>query len=230
MPAPGSSGRSRFQRDSPDTPCHVSGMRTLSDRLREQAQADADDRDLTSRTDRRRAQNTRETALKDLAVALVGLKPKQLERFELSEQLLSAIASAQAMKSPNARNRQVSVVRQHLRDLGPGVELIEARLAALKGGSAAPGAMPAAVAASEPPSNSALAAWLERLVSEGDPALEELLGAHPEADRQSIRQAARAAAKVRQTGGLASAVKRADERLRKELEPLVLVAPQPSAS
>lgn len=195
-------------------------MRSLSDRLNEQAKVDADDRDLTSRTDRRRAQSSRETALKDLATELVALKPRQLDRFALSDELLAAIAEAQVIKSSAARNRQVSVVRQHLRDLGPNVSAIEAQLAALKGGPPVPtSSLPPAPPPVPSPNRALLLEWAERLVSDGDSALEAFLSSHPEADRQALRQAARAAVKVRQIGGSASAIERADERLRRGVEP-----------
>jgi len=42
-----------------------------------------------------------------------------------------------------------------------------------------------------PPSFLRLEAWRERLIAEGDAALDELLAQHPSADRQHLRQLAR---------------------------------------
>jgi ribosome-associated protein len=195
-------------------------MRSLADRLREQFKAEADDRDLTSRTDRRREQNVREDALKALAVGLVSLKAKQLERLPKSELLLYAIEEAQRLRSPMARNRQVNVVRQHLRDLAPeAVEVLEAGLDALKRGALpeliAPVVDAPPVAA---PSTSALSLWSQRLVDDGDAALDAFVLAHPDADRQALRQHARALAKLRRAASGGNALVRAEQRLRAEVE------------
>jgi ribosomal 50S subunit-associated protein YjgA (DUF615 family) len=138
----------------------MGAMRTLSDRLRERAKAEADDRDLTSRSDLRREQQVRETALKRLATTLVNLKPKQLERLALDEPLLEAIALARSMPTALALNRQIG----------------------------------------------------------GDAGLAAFLELHPEADRQALRQAARAAMKARESGLPLRSIKKADERLRRSLE------------
>jgi ribosome-associated protein len=191
-------------------------MRSLADRFHEQALADADERDLISRTDRRREQNTRETALKDLAVRLVALKARQLERMGLGEPIIIAIELAQAIKSPNARNRQVTVVRQHLRDLGPVVEDIDTRLKALLQG------LPLPDLAGAPEENNAeqaaeVLSWSERLITSGDTALEEFLHQYGDAERQQLRQQTRAAVKARR-GTDAPAIERAESRLRLSLQ------------
>ena len=188
-------------------------MRSLADRLHEQAKADADDRELTSRSDRRREQNARETELKALAVQLVGLKPQKLAQLGLEEQLVNAILTAQAIKSPNARNRQVSVVRQHLRELGQ--EAVDELVALLE--ARARGAVPLPPSPSGGgESASAAATWTERLVAEGDPALEELLQSYPEVERQVLRQRVRAVTKAGRVANTPE-LERARDRLRLEL-------------
>ncbi len=193
-------------------------MRTLASRRHEQAQAEADDRDLESRTDRRREQNTRESALKALAVRLVGLKLASLQRLALDERLLAAIREAQAMPSAPARNRQVNVVRQHLRELGPAAKELEERLQA-PGRELAPSVLPAAAEATPPvlSADTRALSWRERLIAEGDSALEELLAIYPAADRQLLRQRMREAAKA-QRAESAGASQRANARLQLELE------------
>jgi ribosomal 50S subunit-associated protein YjgA (DUF615 family) len=189
-------------------------MRKLSDRLREQAKAEADDRDLTSRSDLRREQNERETQLKRLAVELVRLTPRQLERLQLHELLLEAITHAQALSNEKAKNRQIGVVRQHLRDEPDDARELRERVRALKDGLL-PSVPPAR--APEPEANEAVAGWIERFIAEGDPALEEFFGRHPEADRQALRQGARALARARDLGVASTAAQRAEVRLREEL-------------
>lgn len=197
-------------------------MRTLADRQREREKAEADDRDLTSRTDRRREQSSREAALKRLARRLVGLKPHQLARLGLEEELRDAVDHARAIRSPNAQNRQIGVVRQHLRDMGAAAGALEQRLARVTGASSTPaelvrGAPPAQV--TPPPGGpmaDGLAPWLERLVGEGDAALEQLLAAHPALDRQQLRHQLRALVKARARASTADS-ERAKQRLRMTL-------------
>jgi len=189
-------------------------MRKLSDRLREQAKAEADDRDLTSRSDLRREQNTRETLLKRLAVDLVRLNPKQLERLQLHELLLESITHAQALSNEKAKNRQIGVVRQNLRDEPDDARALRERLAALKDGLL-PSVPPARAPA--PKANQAVEAWLERFIAEGDPAFDEFFALYPEADRQALRQGTRTLARARDVGVASAAAQRAEERLREEI-------------
>ncbi len=188
-------------------------MRKLSDRLREAAKAAADDRDLTSRSDLRREQNARETLLKRLAVDLVRLTPKQLERLQLNELLLDAITHAQALSNEKAKNRQIGVVRQNLRDEPDDARSLRERLAALKDG-----VLPSiAPRAPEPELNEDVESWVERFIADGDTAIEEFLGSYPEADRQALRQGTRAEARARDVGAGSPAVQRAAARLREEI-------------
>jgi ribosome-associated protein len=189
-------------------------MRTLADRRHEQAKADADDRDLTSRTDLRREQNAREAALKQLARRIVELKPQQLAALELEEALLEAVQLARALPHAGARNRQIAVVRQHLRDMGQRATAIETRL------NRGPSGAAAASSSGAPREASRALAWMERLASEGDRALAELCAQHPEAPRQQLRQQVRAVVKAR-GGSDFSAAARAERRLRLALESLL---------
>ena len=198
-------------------------MRTLADRLNEQAKAEADDRDLASRSDRRREQNSREKALKALATRLVALKLRQLERLPLDEETLRAVLTAQAISSANAKNRQVSVVRQHLRQLGPGAEDLEAQLEALLQGIALP-VLASTVVERSPVARVApvtqspdVLAWKERFAVEGDAGLDQFMGSYPHADRQLLRQQMRAVAKARRLADAMGAA-RAAFRLQIELE------------
>jgi ribosome-associated protein len=183
-------------------------MRTLADRKNEQAKADADDRDLESRTDRRRQQEAHETRLKALATRLCGMKPGALARFELDDELSAAIATAQAIRSAPARNRQVNVVRQHLRALGPALDALEQRLDA-------PARLGAPREVKVPPpraTSPVVLGWNERLADGGDAALAEFLELNPTADRQLLRQRMRELARAR-AGASAALVSAAEARL-----------------
>lgn len=181
-------------------------MRTLADRQHEQAKADADDRDLESRSDRRRREDAREASLKALAARLVASKAATLARLELDEELLDAIVTAQGIRSAPAHNRQVNVVRQHLRALGAEADQLLRRLDA-------PGqAAPSASAAAARPVRAEVKSWCERLEESGDAALEALVAAHPGADRQQLRQRMRELSRARAAGHAPSA-RRAEARL-----------------
>jgi ribosome-associated protein len=162
-------------------------MRTLANRRYEQERADADDRDLRSRTDAKRERVTEETALMELAKRLVELKDKRLERLALPEDVVEAVVFARSIQSAPALTRQLRLIRQHLRRLGR--QALEARL------DEAPPPKVAAPVAAPDEQTSAASVWLERLLEEGDVALEELLQQHPSADRQALRQQMRACAK-----------------------------------
>jgi ribosome-associated protein len=188
-------------------------MRTLADRQHEKAKADADDRDLESRSDRRRREDAHETRLKALAVRLVGMKAPAIARLGLDEELLQAINTAQVIRSAPARNRQVNVVRQHLRSLGPGLEALLERIEAPRSGQPAASAPPA-------PLRADAERWFERLSSEGDDALEELVGERPDADRQQLRQRMRELVRARMSQHTPS-IGRAELRLREALGALL---------
>jgi ribosomal 50S subunit-associated protein YjgA (DUF615 family) len=189
-------------------------VRTLADRRNEQAKANADDRELESRTDRRRQQDAHETMLKGVANRLVDAKPTVLQRLELDEELLAAIATAQAIRSAPARNRQVNVVRQHLRALGPSIDALVRRL---DGPSRSPVSHGAPTSKPGPAPSPAVQAWCERLAESGDNALEELVRLHPGADRQQLRQRMRELARA-SAQAHAPSVARAEARLRSLVE------------
>lgn len=148
--------------------------------------------------------------LKAVATRLVGAKPAALQRLGLDEELLGAIATAQVIRSAPARNRQVNVVRQHLRALGPELDALVRRLDA-------PGSARAASAPVAPPAApavpSAVKTWSERLAETGDEALAEFMQLHPDADRQQLRQRMRELSRARASAH-APSVGRAEARLR----------------
>jgi ribosome-associated protein len=194
-------------------------MRSLADREHEREIAEADDRDLSSRTDARSVRVAEETALKELAKALVELKPKHLDRLELPEDVYEAVRFGQSITSAIAFTRHIRRIRQHLRRIGRGP--IEAKLAALREGRLPSPTAPVASSKSAP--DTAVRRWLERIAGEGDAALEALFAEHPDADRQSIRQRARALSKARDVAVSATdrSVVRAEQQLAEGLRELV---------
>lgn len=198
-------------------------MRTLADRQHEKAKADADDRELESRSDRRRQQDARENLLKALAARLVGAKPAALERLDLDEELLAAVMLAKSIRSAPAHNRQVNVVRQHLRALGPAADALLRRLDSPSRGPAP--SSTAAVARVERPE---VRAWCERLKESGDAALDELLRVAPGSDRQVLRQRLRELMRVR-AAGPGAPVTRAEARLYTAVDAAFALGREPAA-
>lgn len=158
-------------------------MRKLSSIIAERERLDADDRDLRSRTDAKEERVAVETALADLAKALVETKPQWLEQLDLPESLFDAISDARLIKSAIARNRQMRIVRRELRD--GDWQRIRTLLAELEEhGTLLSEGRPTLPASDE-------AIWTLRLLRDGPPALDAFVKAYPQADRTRLRQLVR---------------------------------------
>ncbi len=125
------------------------------------------------------------TALQKLGEELVELKPAVLEKFPLPDDLLDAIKDAQRFKN-EAKRRQLQYIGKLMRNIEP--EPIQAALDKLRNKHSQ------ATAALHK-----LETLRDRIVEEGDKAIEEVLEIYPEADRQRLRQLARQAKKEQQT-------------------------------
>lgn len=158
-------------------------MRSLADRQRHDRLAEADDRVLESRSDRRRAQRSSEESLRRLALRLADLKRHQRGRLGLPSDLDDALAALEAIQSAAARERQVRMVRQILRSSD--AKAVEASLAA--------SVTPDRYQRSAGPEPAVAGGWLGRLLSEGDAALSELVRRHPLIERGRVRQLMRSA-------------------------------------
>ncbi len=163
-------------------------MRKLQDVLREHEKAEADDRDLRSRSDARTERRQEADALIALARALTSLPEKQFRRLELDESVLEAVVTARRITSPPALNRQMKLIRRALKaiDWEPLRDVVD-ELA--NPGRGAP--------------NVALSpggAWVERLVSGDAEAFSDFLAQHPRTPVSELRQAVRA---IEQAGGKA---------------------------
>ncbi|MEH0743082.1 ribosome-associated protein [Vibrio cholerae] len=129
--------------------------------------------------------------LQKLGEELVNLKPSVLEKFPLSEDLADAIRDAQRFKN-EARRRQLQFIGKLMRHEDP--EPIQAALDKIR---------------NKHSQTTALLHKLEqlrdRVVEEGDSAIEEVLTLYPDADRQRLRQLARQANKEKQANKPAKA-------------------------
>lgn len=127
-------------------------------------------------------------AAQDLGRALVELPPARysavMSKLELPDKLRDAIGDCRAMDAHGARRRQLQFVGKLMRSID--CEPVRQALAALEGKDR--------VAAAE---FHRLERWRERLIEEGDAALNEFIAAHPAADRQHLRQLATKARKER---------------------------------
>jgi ribosome-associated protein len=129
-----------------------------------------------------RSQKRREAlGVLELAEALVGLSPAQLSRVPVPEQTLPHIEETRRITSNIARKRQLAFLAKQMRKLDEGE--LQAMRDALDEKSAASRTEAAALHRVE--------AWRDRLLAGGDEALAEFLDAHPDADRQRLRQLVR---------------------------------------
>ncbi|MGB0622120.1 MAG: ribosome biogenesis factor YjgA [Myxococcota bacterium] len=130
-----------------------------------------------SRTELTRAAS----AVNKLGVALTRLSDPELDRLELSERLREEVERSRTLK-PRARGRQNRLIGQLLR--AEDHEAIAERLEALSTDRRA-GLHHERVTDR----------WVDRLIEEGDPAIDALLADFPDADRQRLRRLVRNARK-----------------------------------
>lgn len=126
-------------------------------------------------------------ALQNLGEALVALDPKRLRGLDLPERLVDAILQARGITAHEGRRRQIQYIGKLMRDVDP-VPL----QAALEGWAKGPKEENARFAALE--------RWRDRLLAEPD-ALEEFMGAYPQADRRHLESLVNDAKLERLRGG-----------------------------
>jgi ribosome-associated protein len=179
--------------------------------MADRARAEADDQDLTSRSDARTVRMTEADALLGIAGGLASLSPKQLELLELTDELMRAVLEARAIDSPGAKARQLKIVRRALKNTD--WESVQTRLDAIRSPSRFNPA-PVSLATQR---KRKLADLATHLIEGGDAALDAWCAEHEGADRSRLRQLVR---NVRaQTGeGQAAPLRRLTQALA-ELEP-----------
>lgn len=115
------------------------------------------------------------------ARALCRLVPREFEAAPLPDEVREAAALLRSLDSPRAIARQIQRVDKLTRLLE------DDEIAAIDAFLAKPTVAPRPV----DPEAVALDAWCDRLIAEGDPALDAWLALHPDADRQRLRTLAR---------------------------------------
>lgn len=138
-----------------------------------------DDRDLTSRTDVKRANRVVEETLARLSKALYELGPRRVAVLELPDSVLEAVNDAFALKNPRALERQLGLVRVALRGADWGAIQVRVR-------RVVEGHPPGDTAEEEQAKDAEEAAWLARLLGEGFAGLDAFLQAFPRADRSRL--------------------------------------------
>lgn len=118
-------------------------------------------------------------AVQELGRRIVELPPAQykqvLERLALPEKLTDAMEQCRGMKAREARRRQLQFIGKLMRDIDP--EPVQRILDQFKqGGQVARAQL------------HELETWRERLLTQGDTALQELVEQHPDADLKQLRQ------------------------------------------
>jgi ribosome-associated protein len=125
-----------------------------------------------------------------LAETLAAQSDAQLSRVPLDEEILGEVRRTRAVTSHIARKRATQFLAKQLRKLDESdLDPIRAALAQDR-----------AQAHHEAAALHRLETWRDRLIAEGDVALDELLAMHPAANRQQLRQLARNARAERDSG------------------------------
>jgi ribosome-associated protein len=129
-----------------------------------------------------RSQRRRDAlAVLDIAQRLMEAGDAQLARLPLDEDLLALVRESRRVTQQIARKRQTQFLAKNLRRADE--ETLQAIRAAFDHAKADSRRDTAALHRIE--------TWRERLITDGDAALGELLVVHPGADRQHLRQLAR---------------------------------------
>jgi len=119
-------------------------------------------------------------ALQMLGEELVALPVEQFEQIQLPEELHDAVLEARRIHSHGAHKRQLQYIGRVMRSIDDAP--IREQLETLRGQSRRAHA-----------ELHRIEQWRDRLLEEGDPALEDLLTQYVQADRQHLRQLVRSA-------------------------------------
>jgi len=114
-------------------------------------------------------------ALQDLGEELMALRCDQLDRLGLPPELLEAVRLGQTITAHGGLRRQRKYIGKLLREID--AEPIRRALTEIS-----------SVSAESARLQRACERWRERMLAEGDAAVNEFLAEHPGADRQKLRQ------------------------------------------
>lgn len=126
-------------------------------------------------------------ALQDLGEALLGLTAEQLGKLDLPAELLEAVRLGQTITAHGGLRRQRKFIGKLLRQID--AEPIRAGLAALQHQDASAVRL-----------QHLCEAWRDRMLAEGDSAVDRFIAERPEADRQKLRQLLRDGRRERDAG------------------------------
>lgn len=150
-------------------------------------QPDADEPEAPGRDERRRAGRQAADEAGELAERLMSMNDQTFDLVPLDTELGEALRRARAMRSDSGQRRTIRAIAGllRLRDRGP----LQAALQRIEAGKGLQDARFHGVER-----------WRERLLREGDAALDALLAEHPQADRQVLRTLLRQARKEQEQG------------------------------
>lgn len=120
--------------------------------------------------------------LQELGIELLSTPETAWRKLDLPDALVSTLRQTKRTRARGARNRQMQLIGKLMRGVDP--EPIrryfqQERVDASRAVQA----------------HKALETWRDRLIEEGDPAIDEFIGEHPDADRRRLRDLVRQAQK-----------------------------------
>ncbi len=135
-----------------------------------------------------KSQKKREmTALQELGERLVELKPEQIKRIGMPDELREAVLFARTMKKDEALRRQLQLIGSLMREIDP--EPIQEAIEEIDSGSRFN------VRAFQQ-----VEAWRDELVRGDERAMDEVLAQFPGAEHQQLRQLVQNARREKETG------------------------------
>lgn len=143
-------------------------------------------------------------ALQALGETLIAMKPAELARFPLSDDMLRAIEETSRIRSHEGRRRHMQYVGKLIR---------KEDLTAIQG-------VFDAIEQEKEQRDHAfhrLEKWRDRLIQEGDEAVDLFMAEYPEGDRQTLRQLVRNARKEREQGKPPTSSRKLFKHLRDSL-------------
>ena len=133
-------------------------------------------------------------ALQALGETLIAMRPAERARFPLSDDMLRAIEETSRIRSHEGRRRHMQYVGKLIRK----EDLV-------------------AIQAVFDSIDHRLEKWRERLIDEGDEAVDLFMTEHPDADRQTLRQLIRNAQREREQGKPPTSSRKLFKHLRETL-------------
>lgn len=143
-------------------------------------------------------------ALQALGETLIAMKPAERARFPLSDDMLRAIEETSRIRSHEGRRRHMQYVGKLIR---------KEDLVAIQG-------VFDSIEQEKEQRDHAfhrLEKWRDRLVEEGDPAVDLFMAEYPDADRQALRQLIRNAQRERDQGKPPTSSRKLFKHLRETL-------------